>query len=895
MQNQLRSLGLYLISFMIGLGADPINLSSSETFFIHRLSEFWKDGDFPLVKKQIQDFLVHHLDSPLVPQLKLILADILYEEMDYNGALAIYSSFEDSSIKHKIALKYCHCLYLLEKYPDINTFVSGLDHKKLENENSKDEILLVQANALYQEMRRHEGEAKKLLAQQAKALFLQLFNTSYKNETLAPLIVIHELLEENTQAVLLLSVLAEQNPEQKENLLFQAAALQIKSQPQEALRLYQKITDMGMGRAAESAYLESILLLEMNQISIFLERKVFLDNYLSPEKQNFISFLLGYRYFKNENYIKSIESLSKFLEQSLSDVSNQQTALLILSLSAQKTENWILFDQGCERFISLFPENPQGKDLLLTRIQHSLQKEDFLTSLNKIELLLSKFPQFAEKEMILYNYAIVLKNLGNWDRSRQACLSLLSEFPECRYPLIWQTLVFSSCEAAKQSDESTKLEKTKALMSDLKSLFNSPIYATLSAEEKGNYLFLMSRLLFEGKDYETSKLYADLFFKEAKEGHPLTPQLVLIEICLNKQLNASIEQTISSMEKALTTSLSSENRSILQLELFNMYLMNGEEKKAADILYQADQEGLAAIQEDNRLWLSHYYYQLAKEDPKEFSLRAKNTLSKALGLNICSELKINENNLYLEPLVFQYVELSPLEVKKDILLNLKDLQTQYPLYCWMYQEKTVFELGQTFFLLQEDQKALEMFQKLSTLEDSPYAHAAQLQICRIDLRRNLTLEQEKAQIELEKILTSLKDLQLQKNLFLEPVYLEAGLDYVDIRALMVAQETQLKTKLFFLNRLKQDFNSTEQPSEILYHENRLQDPEKDKIFQTYMKYIEAEILLLQAQLAQNESHPEQALQCSELAKPLLQEVLNEHSLTPYLKDRLKQNIDSLRL
>ncbi|MGH7889444.1 MAG: hypothetical protein ACRENF_02715, partial [Thermodesulfobacteriota bacterium] len=75
-----------------------------------------------------------------------------------------------------------------------------------------------------------------------------------------------------------------------------------------------------------------------------------------------------------------------------------------------------------------------------------------------------------------------------------------------------------------------------------------------------------------------------------------------------------------------------------------------------------------------------------------------------------------------------------------------------------------------------------------------------------------------------------------------------------------------------------------------YHEARLRHPDKDQLFQSYMKCIEAEILRLEFELGD----AEKSLRSQEVALTLLQEVLQETHITPYLKSRAELNLKALR-
>lgn len=143
------------------------------------------------------------------------------------------------------------------------------------------------------------------------------------------------------------------------------------------------------------------------------------------------------------------------------------------------------------------------------------------------------------------------------------------------------------------------------------------------------------------------------------------------------------------------------------------------------------------------------------------------------------------------------------------------------------------------------------------------------------------------------ILSTLKDLQIQKKLSCEPLHLEAALEYADIRTQMASPEARSESAIFFLNRIKDDFNAKDDEIAKEYHEARIRFPEKDLIYQNYMKCIEAEILRLEAQLAKEQNDEEKALRSKEVALALLHEVLQDTQITPFLKNRAEYNLKEL--
>ena len=74
--------------------------TKEEGFMLRRITEFWKDQDYPTVKKEITTFLKTHKNSVFCDQLRGNYGDLLIQEGDYKGALESYGE-----ITHKEVLE----------------------------------------------------------------------------------------------------------------------------------------------------------------------------------------------------------------------------------------------------------------------------------------------------------------------------------------------------------------------------------------------------------------------------------------------------------------------------------------------------------------------------------------------------------------------------------------------------------------------------------------------------------------------------------------------------------------------------------------------------------------------------------------------------------------------
>ena len=140
---------------------------------------------------------------------------------------------------------------------------------------------------------------------------------------------------------------------------------------------------------------------------------------------------------------------------------------------------------------------------------------------------------------------------------------------------------------------------------------------------------------------------------------------------------------------------------------------------------------------------------------------------------------------------------------------------------------------------------------------SPVAASASLQAARLKLA--------KENPNLVEIATQLKNLVVQKNFEGEPLYLEAALEYVDL----VAKGDPAK-KAALLQKAKSDFEQTDDLLSKDYHAARAKSPRKDRIYQAYLKLIDAQILASEAEIdLQNQKD------LKAKSKDLLLQIMNE--------------------
>jgi tetratricopeptide (TPR) repeat protein len=444
----------------------------------------------------------------------------------------------------------------------------------------------------------------------------------------------------------------------------------------------------------------------------------------------------------------------------------------------------------------------------------------------------------------------------------------------------------------KAARDENVLTKKAQLASDLQqALSKSNLF---SQEEQANYRFLVGQLHFDLQNYPEALTQLTSFSTDFPD-HPSIPQAFILQARLHHELKSSPEIFVAIAEKALETANDQENKTALRLQLFNAYLTMKDFDKAAHHLYQVYMIDAIEIQQENQLWLVHYYYDEGNNDHLSRSTRL---YQKILKTDENYTVHFNPEQTYLENEVLRFAQLLPSQDKKKLLASLCQMQSQNKHLSWKLQRHTLHELGKLYLAQSEPDEALKVFDQLiasSEADPSDVSNAALLEKSRILISRCPECDRNESNPTISQVLSTLKDLQIQKKLSCEPLHLEAALEYADIRTQLASPGTRCESAIFFLNRIKDDFNAKDNTIAQEYHEARIRFPDKDHLYQNYMKCIEAEILRLEAQLAKEQNDLDKASRSEQVALALLNEVLQDIHITPYLKNRAQHNLKALKV
>jgi len=436
-----------------------------------------------------------------------------------------------------------------------------------------------------------------------------------------------------------------------------------------------------------------------------------------------------------------------------------------------------------------------------------------------------------------------------WKQCQDVAKKFLSQFPDHPHALIAQQfLIEASANQANNGPE----EKEQFIIDLEMCLAQEP--------ESRNHQMLLAKTHFSLRHFkEAIPLFQTLLEDETLSKEDLAEASLLLALCYRDGAN-DLENFAILGEKALLLCpeqklMSSDD---LHAALYNGYLELGALEKTEAHLFALFEK--QKVDPDNLLFLADRYFQrrFIEEESKTRAILILETLP------LSESTVISLSKLYLQ------ID------QKDKAITL--------LESWIENNPSQNAL----FLLAEQQtdpeKALPLFQEIyknkSALKTWAGASAS-LQSAKIQISRwdQDTLSAEDP--EVQNVLTQLKSLILQKTFSNEPLYLEAALEYIDLQNLCHKSPAK---KIFLLQKIKKDFENSDDLLSKDYHQERSLSIEKNRIYQSYIQFLDASIYLSEMEI-EKEDETQKQLQAK--AKDLLLRVIEEQA-SPALVARAEQ-------
>jgi tetratricopeptide (TPR) repeat protein len=828
---------MHKISLLIAL-ASLQNAIGNEGVILKRITEFWKDQAYDQAKTQILSFLSEHPSSDYRDNLYAMLGDLYMREQAYQEAMTAYDKIVNKELQNKTEGNYLQALFELGDYRAIL--------KKASRQSQDPRVDYLAAEACFRLGKDAiDTETQKTLFIQAASHYNRLVNTAYAADALFPLAEIYRILGENSKAVSFYLYLADVKPELQEEFLFQAAYLQASFDKKEAVKTFGKVVSLNGKKAGSAAQNMLSLLFEEKNYGDFIAAYKRIQHAIPQEAEAEIAFYLGRSYFELEKFSEAIAALEK---------GEGKNAFLLLAACAEKAKDPALLDRALHRLSMAAPHAPETAQAYLLHAHLSMEQGDTLHAQRDIEFILENFPNHPEKETLLRDYGMLLSHNTLWEESRKIFLSFLQEYPQSPYVNeVWRHLL--NC-ALKEND--------REIVADLlgRALKESN---TFSTEERKEYQLLWIKLLMEQEKKESIGKAIFTYLEEfpnSAQGYCLAALY-----CSDDP-----ESFVIHAEKALSLDPFLSESDSLRLQLYNIYIQHeSSHDKAAEQLYHCHQKGIIPLKTENLRWLANFY-----------AMRISEKTARDRAFPLYAKLFENEISPTVEQDLLKYCELLQKEGKASesvpLLEQLVEKQQTENTLPWQFQRRSLFELAKSYEATNQIEKALQAYDQLvatSTHLPSYFSKAAQLQRARLQLMHLSQEERREESPKIEAILHDLKDLQVRKKLHSEPLHLEAALEYAEVMATLSGEDARKERMLFLLKRVKEDFTSQEDLLAKDYQSQRSHLPEKAEIVDSYIRFLDAELLRLEGE--------------EEKAKALYESLLNS-SLTPELEKRIMRRM-----
>lgn len=438
--------------------------------------------------------------------------------------------------------------------------------------------------------------------------------------------------------------------------------------------------------------------------------------------------------------------------------------------------------------LSPFLKDGAPSETLHAALMNLLEAASQLNDLDTLDAALAKikefYPQDPQLPQALFSRALILKKNQRVEEAYQV-LEPIAQIPQAALELIGMDFQSGNWELCRT--RSLQLIQTNPNLEILSSAWR--YFVATSAELRNQEQFIADLRALIEQPFLTADEKKEWEFLLAKTYFDLGQ-------CKDVETFCQLGETALTEKNPL---IPSEH---IRLSLFNAYIERSLFEPAAEHLFEAF-AAKAEIKTENLLWLADYYFE---NQPQRAAILLEN-LPKD-GPIVCKLARI-------------YAKLGRPQDQVALL------------------EKNTFQEREAELLLAEGYAKLGQWEKAEPLFDGIVeASSSMRSYVSASASLQSILRKIAKQEDPEKLAVQLKDLVIQKTLANEPIHLEAALTYVNLLG------TSPEKRLQLLQRIKADFEKTDDLLSKDYHDARAKWPEKDQIYQQTMKRIDAEIAQL---------------------------------------------------
>ncbi len=853
----LRALPLFF--FLPIAHAELINTQNEEeALFIRRIADFWQEGEYQTVKRQIEEFLKEFPESSFAQSLSATLGDLYVREKSFKEALQQYTRITDPQIANRVFLNRMQCLLELQWFATLSDECELF----LRNENLDPDVKLratyLLATSLYQQCLNTPKDSEDLprLAERAQPYFKFLLNSDLSHEVAQSFANLCCILKDFASASQVYLHLAEQNGGSQEEMLFQAALLQAEFDKSLAMKTFNEVALLNGERSHDALYNQLVLSYDAGQYEDVLRKKEELLEKIPAERQNSAHLFFGRSHLQLKQYPEALQELLRYADKTTSSEALRSALIDILETAYQLNDEPSL-KIALNRLSEQFPDDLQiPKGMLAHALL--LKKENHLEAANQeIENLCAHFSSSPEIEAARFEQIHIDFQEKRWPLCRSHCQEYLNLFSNNSFAA--HVRRYLATAAYHMASESSELALKEELAEHLETLLKPEM--SLSAPEKNDWSFLLAKTDYELKRFLPAIQILEQLITGDSPFSERANAILLLALCTRDGLE-DFAKFCSQAEEALALHANLLNEESLHIALFNGYLAQTPQSIdcAAEHLYLALQK--IDIEMDNLRWLSDYYFAKSTAEQRDsihFIPKAFDTLNRLLTKAKVNIHDLDETTLPFENSLFQLAQLhgrlGQTQQLMELLQNLKHQYAAHPSWAWTKEGEVDLLLGSNYSQSNQNDLAIQLFDQILAKNPSMRSRvsaSASLQTAQIRLKewnqKNLSQDDPEAL----KILAQLKTIALQKTLANEPTHLDAAIEYIDFQTGLEKAEKREEKRLALLTKMKTDFETSGDLLSRDYQNTRKILPEKDRIVTAYMNFIDAEILFCQSKLAREE-------------------------------------------
>ncbi len=667
----------------------------------------------------------------------------------------------------------------------------------------------------------HLGFQREALSLYEPLLFSPFFGTHAKLATAE----IYRLLEKPEKAAEFYLELAD-HYEENDEFLFYAALMLTPSDQERAVALFETLAQGKSKHGGEAAYQWMQLLAEQGAWEAIENQRGFWLTKIPESRLATAYYYLGMIAYEQKRAAQAKVDLQKAVEGGITPPYDQTALETLLSCAAELVDIDL-----CEANYALltgrYPDRkPEAGMMRATVYQHAGQLEQALVLLDELSQLHGSHPV---REQAGLQRIHVLIDLQKWEAAHQALDAFMRLNPRSERKTELLRLAVNLAQT---------LTNESLLARDLENALSGRVY---EGQERIEKLELLAKAYLK-----LGRVHAALGILHEMDN----PDPLLFAQCYIKEGN-SPHKVITFGEKALKQHPEHDR---LHLHLFNAYIRLSKENSDQQMTRLAAEHldsviDLYPVSLENRLWLAHYF---AKQQNKRAIY-----LLETLLLTETNWKRFDKEGILLARLYQANGDFSKAIAVSEKVRALRQ-QTE---------AEAQLILGDIYREIGDTGKAESLLTPLERSTFLPIAQAASLHLARLHFSQ-----------EPEKSLRRLYEIKRCRSLASEPIHLEAALDHAELQILFVPEGKRRSALLAALLAVKEEFTSCQDICSKDYHESRQLMPEKERIYQAYMRYIDASIYQLQGQESKAQA----------LFSSLCQ---GEYAVSRYLVERAAMRLD----